>query len=411
MSNFMSSQLLLVLLTMVFSSSPVFAAGLPEGEGREAVQAMCSGCHDVSRIDNGLGYSREHWLALMDSMIDLSGDKSQQVLMADYLAEHFPPNKQRAPKLIDGDVSIKFKEWVVPTRGQRSRDPVESPDGMIWWVGQWGDIVGRINPETGDMKEYPLPKGAKPHSVTPDDKGYLWYMGNKNATVGRLDPATGEIKEYDMPDPQARDPHTGVFDEQGILWFTLQHSNRIGRLDPETGDIKIKTMPTDRSRPYGIKVDDSGDIWVACNGSHCLVKVDHETMDMTEIKLPHEDTTVRRLDIAEDGMIWYVNSGRGRLGRFNPDNGEIKEWPSPSGPRSHPYAIEVLDGIVWYNESGMRPDPLVRFDPATERFQSWAIPSGDFYAGILRHMRPTKDGDLLIHQSATNRIIRVKIID
>jgi len=59
----------------------------------------------------------------------------------------------------------------------------------------------------------------------------------------------------------------------------------------------------------------------------------------------------------------------------------------------------------------MRPDPLVRFDPATERFQSWAIPSGDFYAGILRHMRPTKDGDLLIHQSATNRIIRVKIID
>jgi len=150
---------------------------------------------------------------------------------------------------------------------------------------------------------------------------------------------------------------------------------------------------------------------VACNGRNCLVKVDHETMDMTEIKLPHEDTTVRRLDIAEDDMIWYVNSGRGRLGRYNPENGEIKEWPSPSGPRSHPYAIEVLDGIVWYNESGMRPDPLVRFDPDTEKFQSWAIPSGDFYAGILRHMRPTKDGDLLIHQSATNRIIRVEIED
>ena len=401
----------MIIPALLLSFTGVTAQSLPDGAGQHAVQTMCSGCHDVSRIDNGLGYSRDDWLALMDSMIDLSGNPTQQALMADYLAEHFPPNKQRAPTRIDGDVSIEFKEWVVPTRGQRSRDPVEAPNGMIWWVGQWGDIVGRINPETGDMKEYPLPTGAKPHSVTPDDKGYLWYMGNKNATVGRLDPATGDIKEYDMPDPQARDPHTGVFDAQGILWFTLQHSNRVGRLDPKTGDIKIKTMPTERSRPYGIKVDDSGDIWVACNGSNCLVKVDHETMDLTEIKLPHEDTTVRRLDIAEDGMIWYVNSGRGRLGRYNPDNGEIKEWPSPSGPKSHPYAIEVLNGVVWYNESGMRPDPLVRFDPDTEKFQSWAIPSGDFYAGILRHMRPTKDGDLLIHQSATNRIIRVKIQD
>src|SRR3546814_7679107 len=43
-----------------------------------------------------------------------------------------------------------------------------------------------------------------------------------------------------------------------------------------------------------------------------------------------------------------------------------------------------LDGIVWYNESGVRPDMLVRFDPATESFQSWPIPSGGVYADIER---------------------------
>jgi virginiamycin B lyase len=116
---------------------------------------------------------------------------------------------------------------------------------------------------------------------------------------------------------------------------------------------------------------------------------------------------VRRLDIAADGTIWFVNSSQGRLGRFDPKSGEITEWPSPSGPRSHPYAIAVVDGVVWYNESGVRPDALVRFDPATETFQSWAIPSGGVYAGIVRHMRPTRDGNLLIHQSSTNRIILV----
>ena len=89
----------------------------------------------------------------------------------------------------------------------------------------------------------------------------------------------------------------------------------------------------------------------------------------------------------------------------DPKTSEFKEWPSPSGPRSHPYAIAVVDGIVWYNESGQRPDALVRFDPRTETFQSWPIPSGGVHAGIVRHMRATRDGNLVLHQSSTNRII------
>ncbi|MGJ8662389.1 MAG: Vgb family protein [Marinicella sp.] len=391
-------------------ATSLHAEELPAGKGREMVQAMCSGCHGVNRITQGLGYSKAHWLALMDTMIDLSADKTQQTLIADYLALNFPPNTLRAPTLVEGDSKITFKEWVVPTLGQRSRDPVEAPDGSIWWAGQWGNLVGRIDPETGIMQEYALPKSAMPHSVTPDRAGHIWYTGNKNGSVGRLDPNTGDIRVYPMPDA-ARDPHTGVFDEQGVFWFTLQQSNRIGRLEPDSGDIQLKTLPTPGSRPYGIKVAESGDLWVACNGSNCLIKVDAKTMDLQEIKLPHEDTKVRRLDIAADGKIWYVNSARGRLGSYNPATGAIREWPSPSGPSSHPYAIEELDGVVWYNESGMRPDALVRFDPVSEKFQSWAIPSGEFYAGILRHMRPTQDGDLLIHQSATNRIIKVVIED
>ena len=67
----------------------------------------------------------------------------------------------------------------------------------------------------------------------------------------------------------------------------------------------------------------------------------------------------------------------------------------------------MLDGGVWYDESGVRPDMLVRFDIATEKFQSWPIKSGNIYAGILRNARVTREGTLLIHQTATNRIIEV----
>jgi virginiamycin B lyase len=381
---------------------------LPEGAGKAVIEAVCTGCHTTDQITRSSGYSREGWQELILNMIDLSASPDFGSL-CEYLATHFPAKTHRQPTLVSGDASITFREWKVPTLGQRSRDPIQAADGSIWWAGQWGNLIGRIDPKTGNMREYPLPEGAKPHSVTIDPEGNIWYTGNGNGTLGKFDPRTEEITVYPMPDPAARDPHTAIFDAHGTLWFTLQQSNMVGRLIPATGEIKLVTMPTPRSRPYGIKLSAEGVPWVACNGSNCLVSIDPQTMMIREYPLPDPQTTVRRLDFASDGMIWYVNSSQGRLGRLDPKTGAVKEWPSPSGPKSHPYAIAVINGIVWYNESGQRPDALVRFDPATERFQSWAVPSGGIYAGIIRHMRPTREGNLLIHQSSTNRIILVTL--
>lgn len=401
-------------LTLLFLGNSVIAKNeshsVPEEQGELLLQQQCSACHNTSRIQGSSGYTLNEWKELISSMVDLSSHPNREQLTS-YLAEQYPPNLKRSPTLRSGSVSIDFQEWIVPTLGQRSRDPILAADGTIWWAGQWGNLIGKINPKTGEMQEYPLQSSSMPHSVTLDHDGNVWYTGNKNATVGKLNPLTEEITVYNMPDPKAKDPHTAIFDKMGTMWFTLQHSNMLGRLIPSTGDIKLVTMPTRNSKPYGIKIDAQGNPWVACNGSNCLVKVDPNTFQLKEYKLPDPKTKVRRIDIDSAGNIWFVNSSQGRLGRFDPKSGKVKEWPSPSGPKSHPYAIVVVDDVVWYNESGMRPDALVRFDPKNETFQSWPIPSGNFYAGIIRHMRATPEGDLLIHQSSTNRIIKVTVND
>ncbi len=390
---------------------PVSAVALPPGEGKDLVESVCSSCHGTRVIERSSGYSREDWRALVATMVDLSGIPEIETEVMDYLASAFPPSDNRAATPVSGPIEIKLEEWLVPTLGQRSRDPVEAPDGKIWWVGQWLDILGRLDPETGKMDEFPLPAGARPHSVTIGPDGMAWYTGNRNATIGRFDPSTEKITEFAMPNPDARDPHTAEFDASGRLWFSLQSSNMIGKLDPETGHVQLVQSPRAKSRPYGVKIAEDGAIWVACNGANCLLKVDPETMTVTEVRLPQSGTTVRRLDIDSDGNIWWVNSALGGLGRLNPESGEITEWRSPSGPSSHPYAIAIFDDAVWYNESGVRPDMLVRFDPETESFQSWPIPSGTFYAGILRHMRTSLDGkSLWIHQSGTNTIARVTVV-
>jgi virginiamycin B lyase len=380
---------------------------LPDGKGKQLVEGMCSGCHALQLISNSSGYTREHWTELVGAMVDISGNAAQQKEIVDYLATNFPPNTRRAAKAVPGKFQLAFREWTMSQLGQRTRDPIQAADGSIWYAGQFGNLIGRLDPRTGEVKEYPLPAGAMPHTVQLDPQGRPWYSGNKNGTIGWIDPATGKATVYKMPDPEATDPHTIAFDQKGIVYFTFQAANMIGRLNPQTGEIKLVKVAAQRSQPYDIKFDREGALWVSCNARPCLLKVQPDTLEITEIKLPLPTTTVRRFDVAPDGIIWYVNSGSGRLGRLNPKSGEIKEWDSPSGARSHPYAISLLDGAVWYNESGVRPDMLVRFDIATETFQSWPIKSGNIYAGIVRNSRTTAQGTLLLHQTATNRIIEV----
>ena len=372
---------------------------LPDGPGRDIVQARCVACHGLNQITSAAGYDQEGWKHVIDSMMTLPAD--QMAAATQYLAAHFPEKPGRRPTLIPGTATVTFKEWMVPTLGQRSRDPLQLADGMIWWTGQYASLIGRLNPKTGEMKEFELPPEVRPHSIAADRTGNIWYMGNGNGTVGRLNPATGGITVYKMPDPAARDPHTPIFDQKGRLWFTLQGSNMVGRLIPETGEIKLITLPTADARPYGIKVNSQGVPWLCYNGSHKLASLDPETMEGREYPLPTPDSRIRRLALTSDDLVWYVDFSRGYLGRFNPKTGEVKTWPSPSGPRSAPYAIAVVNDIIWYNESYQRPDALVRFDPKTETFQSWAIPSG---VGLIRHMTVSPDGNLVFHQSSINRI-------
>jgi virginiamycin B lyase len=371
---------------------------LADGPGKELVQTVCYACHPAFQIIGSAGYSAEQWKQVFGAMIDLSDAQADTI--ANYLGTHYPPKPERAPTLVSGPLQIEIQEWLTPTLGQRTRDPIEAPDGSIWWTGMWGSLVGRLDPATGKMEEYRLPASARPHSIVPDAEGYIWYTGNSNGTLGRLDPKTGEITQYQT---QANDPHSAAVHPNGNIYFTAQQSNMLGRLDPESGELKEVAT---EARPYGIRVAPSGRVFVAYNGTNKIGAVDPETLDVRYYEVPNEASRIRRLDIDSKGIVWYVNSTQGKLGRLDPATGEIREWDSPSGPRSHPYAIAVVNDKVWYNESGMRPDALVHFDPETEQFQSWAIPSG---VGIVRNMWVTRDNNLLIHQSSSNRVGLVKI--
>jgi len=376
-------------------------------KGKALTEAQCNSCHPLARA--AAGYTPEGW----DTVLRMMTNHGVQIAPADlalireYLVATYPEKPKPAAALLPGPFKVAMTQWPAATPGSRVHDPLAARDGMLWYTGQMVNALGRVDPKTSTVKEFPLKTPhSGPHGLTEDGQGNIWYTGNAASLIGKLDPKSGAVTEYKMPDGQARDPHTLIFDKSGILWFTAQNANTIGRLDPRSGDIKLLTPPTPNSRPYGMAFDSAGNLFVVQFGVNRVARVDPATLQIKEYLLPDAAARPRRIAITADDMVWYSDYSRGYLGRLDPRSGAVKEWHSPSGPKSQPYGISVIDGALWYSESGAKPNTVVRFDPKTERFQTWAIPGG---GDIVRNTSVTKEGDFVLANSLVNQITLVRI--
>jgi len=379
-----------------------------EEKGKALVDAQCNICHPLT-ARTGSGYTPEGWDTVLRMMMNhgVSIAPEQLAPMKAYLVKTFPEKAKPSAVVVPGSLKISMTAWQAATPGSRPHDPLAARDGSLWYTGQMANVLGRVDPKTGKVQEYALKTPhSGPHGLVEDRDGNIWYTGNTGALVGKLNPKTGGVTEYKMPDPEAKDPHTLIFDKTGILWFTVQNANRIGRLDPQSGEIKLLTPPTPKSRPYGMAVDSKGNVFVVQFGTNKVARVDPQTLEIREFTLPDSASRPRRIAITSDDIVWYTDYSRGYLGRLDPATGQVSEWQSPSGPKSAPYGISAIKDIIWYSESEAKPNTVVRFDPKTEKFQSWAIPGG---GNIVRNTDVTRDGDFVLANSLVNQVTLVTI--
>ena len=305
---------------------------------------------------------------------------------------------------------VPIKEWPVPYADSRPRDPYVDSQNRVWFVGQKGNYLAYLEPESGKFKRYELEDGALPHNLIVDQKGMVWYAGNGNGHIGKLDPTTGKITRYPMTNPEVRDPHTLVFDGKGDIWFTAQNSNFVGRLHTGNGKIDVIEVPTPNARPYGIAIDSKGRPWFNEFGNEKIAMVDPATLKISEHPLPNDRSRTRRIEVTSDDRIWYVDYSRGYLGRFDPATSQFKEWALPGGPSALPYAMAVDSrDRLWMVETGSQPNRLVGFDPKTEKFFGVTpIPSG---GGTVRHMIYDKRSGQIWFGTDNNTIGRAQVTE
>jgi virginiamycin B lyase len=280
------------------------------------------------------------------------------------------------------------REFAVPYGANtRPRDPFADAQGRVWFVGQNGNYIGRLDPKTGEFKRFEIDAGTNPHNLV-IEKGMVWFTGNRNNRLVKLDPATGKLTTYMIPDSSVRDPHTITFDpKSGIAWFTAQNAGAVGRFDPATGKFRLWKTGAD-TRPYGIVLDSKGRPWFDLFGTNAIATIDPQTFELKRFTLPSDRTRPRRIAITSDDQLWYGDYTRGFLGHLDPKTGRTEEWALPAGPASLPYGMATDDrDVVWIAQNGREkvPATIVAFDPRAKKFVA-EIPVGTPGPNTIRHM-------------------------
>lgn len=301
---------------------------------------------------------------------------------------------------------LTIKEWNVPWKDSRPRDPYVAPDGIVWFVGQVGNYIAKLNPETGEMKKFDIP-GAGPHTVVVSEDGTPWYAGNKDKHIGQVNPETGQVTLFPMPEG-IKDPHTMDWTSDGQLWFTAQWSNIVAKLNTDTGKVEKVALPDKNMRPYGLIVGPDERPWIAFMGTNAIGTINPHTMALEIIHTPDEDSLIRRIGMTSDGRIWWGDNAMGHIGVYNPKDKTLRQWPTPGGEAAGIYALAVDDkDRLWYVETGLQPNRFIGFDTRTEQFISINdVPSG----GIsIRHMVFDKKSRAIWFATDANTVGRAKV--
>lgn len=292
-------------------------------------------------------------------------------------------------------------QFMISFAGGNSGFPIMSPsrdanDTATWLtthLGEPGDVLPTFDiplpaapEESVVISEYTVPNASElPHDLMPDANGHLVITGMMSARMYTLDPETGVFETHAEGFGGAR---ALTIDEDGRWWVLLGTPRQIASYDPQTQE---KTFFNIGMYPHSIARDGDGKIWF--NGHFTkepeLIGVldpatgEVETFPLPNSAMPDGGSTIPYgMRIAPDGIIWATQLVGNRLIRFDPATEAFTLYDLPT-PYSGPRRLDIAaDGTIWIPEYAA--GKLARFDPATEQFTEYDLPSKDALPYIVR---------------------------
>jgi streptogramin lyase len=356
--------------------------------------------HDVDEwmqvVHRMMGYGAVSQPIKPQPMLDKAraGTPEQYRKLAEYLAtvnlssaDKWSYQLKTLPRPTGDSTRVVVTEYSLPRPTIEPHDVVRDKDGNVWYTDFGESYVSKFDPKTLKLTEYPVKK-FKPDapvgllSLQYDHKGLLWFDMMYQGSIGTINPQTGEIKYYPLPakwnDNRIQLNFVGNhYDVDGKVWTKDVGTKDIFRLDLATGQWE-RFHPTDALPPghnygvYQVISDAQNNLWMAEFSEGYLGEINAKTLKVTWYPAPTPHARLRRMELEPNGNIVVTEYRGNKVAVFDPKTDKFAEYGLP--PYTYPYRADFdKDGNIW--ASTMSTDRVVRMNPKTGKADQYLMPS------------------------------------
>ena len=368
---------------------------LPDGPGKEIVEAKCNQCHFLHRLTQQR-WTHANWeqkIKWMRERIherganDLTDQEEKTVV--DYLAKNFSnttpkadPNGRLSRTLLTGDgakyIAVDFEN---PNPDAAHHDIAIDARGVAY-VNQLNVYaLGKFDPKTYTFSQIAPPAlGTKP--------GTLAHMGPPSLGAGdsiwmadiggtrrwlEFNTKTEKFNSVLVPD-DFKGPISGNFMKANpngkAVWTTA--GDRVVGLDTASKQYTSYMIPTKNPGGYGMAIAGDGRIWFVEREANKIGRLDPKTGKIDEFPTPGRDIP-RRMGADWEGNLWVGFHETGKLVKIDQKTGQFTFFEPPTkGSGAYIAVPDARNKVIWLTEQ--TADKIARFDPATQTWTEFSLP-------------------------------------
>ena len=254
--------------------------------------------------------------------------------------------------------------------------PGRDAQGHIWVGEMTGNLLARLDPQTGSIATWQPPNARDGMmTTTVDTQGRIWFVEQNANYLGRFDPQLQTFQTFPLGTAHGRPlgPQALQFDASGKLWFTGYIGGQIGRLDPATGAITLWDVSPicgcQYPYPFGLAVTPTGQVWFGLLFGGAIGHLDPATGRITLYHLRDPKAAVYSMSSDTKGRLWFTELMSGTLGMIDPATNQVVERSVPAslGRPAGLYAIVTTQqNTVWFVSNN--PNSLIRYEPVSNTY-------------------------------------------
>ncbi len=291
------------------------------------------------------------------------------------------------------ETDVVYTTWDLPATA-RPHDTRIAADGTIFFNHFNDNAIGRLDPKTGDVKEWRWPYRAEEGSfqptgartlMGPDEHG-RWYIGNQaQSGVVVFDPKTEQFEFHDPPGGGEMIDVSGAHVD-GNAWRAVAGpvaGGGVYQIDLETWEHKeIKGTNEKPLYAYDIAADSRNNVYGSARNAQYVWRIDAKTHAVQYFDIPLEPRGAgsfgngmrRGITDSQDRLWWggYDGGFIGLLDPRKPAGQQMKLYAVPF-PYFFPYDAHYDEqGYTW--TGGIYADRVARMNVETGEWNFYLLP-------------------------------------